>query len=114
MSIPADSVDPLSICCMAVLTSAGVRVEGHCVVSATGVAPSTGFLYDFAKASDGSLVVDDFMMTAVKDVYAAGDCCSYQPQHPDEETSLWFQMKLWTQVVAVHGLSLIGFSIFCN
>jgi thioredoxin reductase len=62
---------------------------------------------------DGALAVNELMETSVKDVYAAGDCCSYQSAHRyhtneinsiADETSNnimagkhWFQMRLWTQ-----------------
>jgi hypothetical protein len=67
---------------------------------------------------DGALIVNEMLQTSVKGVYAAGDCCLYQPatavdQGMDTDVSPtsigvsdinnalagkhWFQMKLWTQ-----------------
>lgn len=43
------------------------------------------------------LVNDTFQSLSHPDVYAAGDCCHYQPRN--RSTELFFQMKLWTQVI---------------
>lgn len=51
---------------------------------------------------DGSVVVDESMMTNISDIYAAGDCCAYRPTTDLDSThsvKLWFQMKLWSQVI---------------
>lgn len=73
---------------------------------------------------DNSIVVNASMMTSLKDIYAAGDCCYYSPQisynisqlgwyknmqtykryNSDKEylsnliQNTWFQMRLWDQV----------------
>jgi pyridine nucleotide-disulfide oxidoreductase domain-containing protein 1 len=89
-----------------VYTSTGEIIGGDLIVSATGVRPVTSFISSetrIAMMSDGSLLVDDYMRTSIADIYAAGDCCHYHPILPendisDPKTSLWFQMRLWSQV----------------
>ncbi len=53
------------------------------LISATGVTAWSGlaFLHGAGERhqEDGSLIVDDFMQTSLTDIYAAGDCCWYQP-----------------------------------
>jgi len=64
------------------------------VVSATGVIPNTDFLgKEFARSTDGGLLVDNQLMTNVSDVYAAGDSCTVD----FPTSSHWFQMRLWSQ-----------------
>lgn len=35
--------------------------------------------------------------TNIENIYAAGDCCSYQRKNLNPEVNYWFQMRLWTQ-----------------
>lgn len=74
---------------------------------------------------EGYIVVDSNMRTSVRNVFAAGDCCSYQPNRnflsrhsncSDQATTTnnndnsnyissqnhFFQMRLWTQVFYIH------------
>ena len=55
-------------------------------------------------AEDGAVLVNEYMETTVPDVFAAGDCCCYQPSskslEENETSGHWFQMKLWSQVRA--------------
>lgn len=80
-----------------VLTSKGVILAGDFMISATGVLPNT----DFVKSSgveldeEGFIIVDDFLQSSIKNIYSAGDCCSYHPKVRD--CKHFFQMKLWTQ-----------------
>lgn len=72
------------------------------MISATGVTsvPCVSFAGpEFAKhEADGALVVDKSLLTSVPDVYAAGDCSHVEGLTRAENSSHWFQMKLWTQV----------------
>lgn len=75
------------------------------IISATGVQPNTDFISTTAPvnglspvlAADGCIVVNESMETSVSGVFAAGDCCSFQGKNA---SNLYFQMKLWTQVLA--------------
>lgn len=76
--------------------SNGTLVECDFVVSATGVLPNIEFVGDeIQRAHDGSLLVDESMMTSIDDVYAAGDCCWVNLKNVDSQH--WFQMRLWSQ-----------------
>ncbi|XP_045471261.1 pyridine nucleotide-disulfide oxidoreductase domain-containing protein 1 [Harmonia axyridis] len=81
--------------CLELLLTNNEKVTCDLVVSATGVYPNLRFTYDtkFDLSNDGFINVNEFMMTSVKDIYAAGDVCNANWQ-PAEH---WFQMKLWTQ-----------------
>ncbi len=56
--------------------------EVDMVVMCIGFRPNTGILKDQVEMlGNGAIVVDEYMQTSVKDVFAAGDCCSvhYNP-----------------------------------
>ena len=46
--------------------------------------------------AEGYIIVDEKFRSSVQDVYAAGDCCSYQPSS-EARSKYFFQMRLWTQ-----------------
>lgn len=65
------------------------------IVSATGVQPRSNFISKspFSRSEDGGLLVDEYMRTNLKNIYAAGDICT-----PNWSLAKhWFPMKLWTQ-----------------
>ena len=47
----------------------------------------------FLISEDGGFLVNDKMETSIKDVYAAGDCCTAGW----EKSPYWCQMRLWSQ-----------------
>lgn len=87
--------------CMQVTLTTGKIFEVDLVVSAIGVDPAPHITWlpekDFTRAPDGGLVVNSRLQTTQKDVYAAGDCCSFS----SKENALWFQMRLWSQAKAM-------------
>ncbi|MFH4975076.1 hypothetical protein AB6A40_001785 [Gnathostoma spinigerum] len=75
----------------------GQAIGCDIVIQATGVEPNSGMWRNECDkleiAPDGGIVVDESMMSSVKDVYACGDVCTagwVWSKH-------WFQMRLWTQ-----------------
>lgn len=64
-----------------VITDKG-EYEADLVVMCIGFRPNTGLIKGQVNMLDnGAIIVDDYMQTSVKDVYAAGDCCAvhYNP-----------------------------------
>jgi NADPH-dependent 2,4-dienoyl-CoA reductase/sulfur reductase-like enzyme len=57
----------------------GTQIEADIVLIGTGVLPATKFLKDSGIQLDkwGGIVVDPFLQSSAKDVYAAGDVASY-------------------------------------
>lgn len=45
-------------------------------------------------------IVDHHLRTSVPDIFAAGDCCVVNTDTlQEDERRLWFQMRLWSQVM---------------
>eukprot|EP01040_Poterioochromonas_malhamensis_P012693 gene12694-13901_t len=97
------STEDIQSCKLLVYTSKSDLIPCDFIVSATGVMPNTDFLRQsnitsntIACDEEGYILVNDtFQSLSHPDVYAAGDCCHYQPRN--RSTELFFQMKLWTQ-----------------
>jgi thioredoxin reductase len=47
---------------------------------------------------DGGIVIDEQVQTSSPGVFAAGDVCCAKAL--EQASAHWFQMRLWTQVVA--------------
>ncbi|WP_117148849.1 FAD-dependent oxidoreductase [Paraliobacillus zengyii] len=61
-----------------VITDKG-EYEADLVVMCIGFRPNTGLVKDQLNTlGNGAIIVDAYMQTSVKDVYAAGDCCAVQ------------------------------------
>lgn len=61
----------------AIVTESGLKVEGDCVVVGAGVKPDTMLAGRAGLEVGDGIVCDRFLATSAEDVYAAGDCCSY-------------------------------------
>ena len=86
------------------MLSTGLALDVDCVISATGVEPSVGWVpIAWARGADGGLLVDQrcAVVGAPPGVYAAGDaaCCA------GLEQPHWHQMRLWSQARALGGLA---------
>jgi hypothetical protein len=76
--------------------SNGKKIPCDFIISATGVLPNLDFVgKEFERAEDTSLLVNPLMMTSIKNVYAAGDCCWMDTMKLDSRH--WLQMRLWSQ-----------------
>ena len=73
----------------------GAEVSAPLVVAAVGTSPNTGWLKGSRLESAGGLLVDDNLMTPVKDVFAAGDCMSFA----DTVSGRMITSALWTNAV---------------
>jgi len=62
-----------------VVLSDGSEIDADLVIVGFGVRPATDFLKDsgIELRKDGGVVCDPFLQTSHKDIYAAGDICSY-------------------------------------
>lgn len=67
-----------------VVTDKG-EVEAELVVLCIGFRPNTDLFKDqLEMLPNGAIVIDEYMQTSVKDVYAAGDCCAV-PYNPTKK-----------------------------
>ncbi len=91
-----------------VITSSGIVLECDFIICAIGVEPVSDFQLgnNILRDTDGALIVNHSMETSIKNIYAAGDCCSLAMD--DNLVSVltdttqryhmhWFQMRLWAQ-----------------
>jgi hypothetical protein len=99
------------------ITSLHTVIECDVVVCALGVVPNTSQCGVTGLQQDdmGAICVDEKMATSAKNVYAAGDCCNYQPSPSAKVASTdpncpWFQMRLWAQarVMGVYAAQCIN------
>lgn len=67
-----------------VITNKG-EVEAELVVLCIGFRPNTDLFKDqLTMLPNGAIVIDEYMQTSAKDVYAAGDCCAV-PYNPTKQ-----------------------------
>lgn len=62
-------------------TLSGLRIPCGSVVLAIGVVPQTGFLEGTGLRLEDGIVVDEFLQTSARDVFAAGDVAAYPDGH---------------------------------
>lgn len=87
----------------------GEKVVVDHLLCAMGVTPNSTFCDDsvFQKTRTGEIVVNEYLETNIKGIFAAGDVCHVDVEDDDES---WFQMKLWSQSqnmgwIAAHSMS---------
>jgi NAD(P)H-nitrite reductase large subunit len=67
----------------------GKRILCDMVIVAVGVRPNIELVKNTAiKTNNRGILVDNFMQTTLKDVYAAGDCCAAKDMLVDENRSI--------------------------
>ncbi|KAF2881139.1 hypothetical protein ILUMI_25050 [Ignelater luminosus] len=72
------------------------KIQCDLIVSATGVVPHKKFIAvddELTTANDGGILINEYMQTSIKNIYAAGDICAPNWSFAKH----WFPMKLWTQ-----------------
>ena len=74
-STRAESIEQIGGGKLRVNLSTGNSVDADLVISATGVASNMEFVSDSGLHTDQGVVVNDYLQTSDKDVYAAGDVC---------------------------------------
>lgn len=85
-STRAESIEKIGGDRLRVNLSGGQSVEADLVISATGVKPNIDFLADSDVITDQGIVVNDFLQTSNKDIYAAGDVCQGKDFNTGEYT----------------------------
>lgn len=86
----------------AVVTSAGDTVECQFVGLTAGVHPNVAFLKDSGIETDRGILVDEYLQTNVKDVYALGDCAQLRtpPAGRKPIEAVWYVGKMMGETVA--------------
>lgn len=86
----------------AVITKSGQRIDCQFVGLTTGVSPNIEFLTDSAIETDRGILVNGFLETNIKDVYAIGDCAQFREalngRKPIEQ--VWYTGKFMGETVA--------------
>jgi NADPH-dependent 2,4-dienoyl-CoA reductase/sulfur reductase-like enzyme len=81
--------------------SGGSIIPCDFIVSATGVKPQSDIIISnnsLERDNEGFIRVDKFLSSSVKDIFAAGDCCSFETSSSSlQDGNHFFQMRLWTQ-----------------
>jgi NAD(P)H-nitrite reductase large subunit len=86
----------------AVLTREGEEIPCSLVGITTGVTPSIGFLKDSGIETDKGVLVNRYLQTSVKDIYALGDCAQQREpigNRPAIE-AVWYTGRMMGEVVA--------------
>jgi len=73
-----------------VILSDGTRLDVNMVIVGAGIVPSTSFLSrsqtSISLDSQGAIKCDPFLQSSVKDIFAAGDVCSFPYWYSGELT----------------------------
>ncbi len=85
-----------------VVTNDGLEIPCGLVGITAGVAPETGFLYGTGIETDSGVLVDEYLRTSVKDIYAAGDCAELRTPAPARRAvePLWYTARAMGETVA--------------
>jgi NADPH-dependent 2,4-dienoyl-CoA reductase/sulfur reductase-like enzyme/nitrite reductase/ring-hydroxylating ferredoxin subunit len=82
---------PVSITEGKVALKSGASLEAELVVAGVGVRPALEVAQDAGLAVDKGIIVDEYLQTSAKDVYAAGDIARY----PDRWTGGKIRIEHW-------------------
>lgn len=89
---------------VAAITNKGDKVDCQFVGLTAGVRPNTQFIKDNSPEIEiqRGIVVNEFLETAVKDVYAIGDCAQMQNPLPGRRPveAIWYTGKMMGETVA--------------
>jgi NAD(P)H-nitrite reductase large subunit len=86
----------------AIITKDGKEIRCQFVGLTTGVSPSINFLKNTALETDRGILINEFLETNIKDVYAIGDCAQFKnpkENHPPVE-QLWYTGKMQGKALA--------------
>jgi NAD(P)H-nitrite reductase large subunit len=86
----------------AILTKTGEEIECQFVGLTAGVSPNTALIKDSNIALNRGILVNEFLETNCKDVYALGDCAEFH-QHPTGRKNLeqvWYTGRMMGETLA--------------
>ena len=86
-----------------VITSTGTEIPCQFVGLTAGVHPNIKFLKDSILDCNRGILVNDFLATNIKDVYACGDCAEIKANDEDSQNRiepLWYTGKMQAEALA--------------
>jgi len=85
-----------------IITNSGEEIECQLVGLCTGVRPNIGFLKTSSLETDRGILVDDFLQTNIKDVYAIGDCVQVREplSHRKPIEAVWYAGRMMGETLA--------------
>lgn len=88
--------------CRAIMTSNGEEISCGFVGLTVGVSPNIGFLKGSALELNRGILVNEFLETNQKDVYAIGDCAELRQPNPGRRPieAIWYTGRIMGKVVA--------------
>ncbi len=86
----------------AVITSKGDRIECGFVGLTAGVSPNIGFVKDTQLETKRGILVNEYLETNIKDVYALGDCAEQREPLPGRRgvEAIWYTGRMMGETVA--------------
>ena len=86
-----------------IITNTGEEIECQFVGLTAGVTPNIDFLKQGEIATQRGVLVNEYLETNIKDVYAIGDCAEFH-QHPSKGRAnieqVWYTGRMMGEVVA--------------
>lgn len=88
--------------CNAVITNKGEKIECGFVGLTAGVSPNVRFLKESGLEIDRGILVNDYLETNIKDVYAIGDCARIREPQPGRRPieAIWYTGRMMGETVA--------------
>jgi len=87
-----------------VVLDSGDEIESQIVIVATGMKPNTEILRKtgIRLGDRGGIIVDRYMMTSKRDIYACGDCIEYKDAITNKPTinMLWINSRIQGEITA--------------
>jgi len=107
----AVNVDATSGAAISVSLNSGKTIEGDVFIVGIGARPNTGMVSGQVNTLDkapGGIVVNEFMETSEKDVYAIGDIASYPCQYYEDEVSRFEHVHSARETAMTAAASITG------
>lgn len=85
-----------------ILTNSGEEIECQLVGLCAGVRPNINFLKDAALETDRGILVDEYLQTNIKDVYAIGDCVQLKQPSVKRNSieAVWYTGRMMGETLA--------------